>query len=129
MKTLDFIKMINNQRIRFLKTYAISTIIDIVDNEMQQMKTLIANSVEVKNKLTRVEHDSYEEAWKPISELYKNVKEFTAGLSCIFPGTAAVESDFSIIGYEKNDYRSNLTDFSLEGILHCKQFNLLNDNQ
>ena len=66
---------------------------------------------------------------KPISELYKNLKEFTAGLSCIFPGTAAVESDFSIIGYEKNDYRSNLTDFSLEGILHCKQFNLLNDNQ
>jgi hypothetical protein len=46
--------------------------------------------------------------------------------SCIcFSHTATVESDFSIIGWEKDDYRADLTDFSLEGILHCMQFKTL----
>jgi hypothetical protein len=35
------------------------------------------------------------------------------------------ESDVSIIGWEKDDCRTDLTDFSLEGILHCKQFKTL----
>jgi hypothetical protein len=33
-----------------------------------------------------------------------------------------VESDFSLINWEKDDYRAGLTDFSLEGILHSKQY-------
>ena len=40
----------------------------------------------------------------------------------MFPNTASVESDFSLIGVEKTVYRQSLTDFSLEGILHAKQF-------
>lgn len=40
----------------------------------------------------------------------------------IFQNTATVESDFSIIGWEKDVYRTRLTDFSLEVILDCKQF-------
>ena len=40
----------------------------------------------------------------------------------MFPGTATVESDFSLVQYEKNSFRSCLADISLEGILHCKQF-------
>ena len=40
-----------------------------------------------------------------------------------------MESDFSVIGFEKDDYRQSLTNFSLEGILQCKQFDLLNEIQ
>jgi hypothetical protein len=43
----------------------------------------------------------------------------------IFPGTATVESDFSVIGWEKDIYRSARTDFSLEGMLHARQFDSL----
>jgi hypothetical protein len=32
----------------------------------------------------------------------------------VFPNTATVELDFSIIGWEKNDNRVDLTDFSLD---------------
>ena len=38
-----------------------------------------------------------------------------------FFGTSSVESDFSIIRWEKDDNRSGLTDFSLKGILQAKQ--------
>ena len=50
---------------------------------------------------------------------------FFGGLASIFPGTSTVESDLSNIGYEKDDYRTSLTNFSLEAILQCKQYELL----
>jgi len=43
-------------------------------------------------------------------------------MGTVFPGTANVESDFSIVNFEKNDYRTALTDLSVEGIMHSKQF-------
>ncbi len=33
-----------------------------------------------------------------------------------------MESDFSLISWEKDNYRASLTDVSLEGILHSKQY-------
>jgi hypothetical protein len=38
------------------------------------------------------------------------------------PGTSTEETGFSIIGWEKNDFQTSLTNFSLEGILHSKQY-------
>ena len=42
------------------------------------------------------------------------VREFCGSLASVFPNTATVELDFSIIGSEKDMYRKRLTDFSLE---------------
>jgi hypothetical protein len=43
----------------------------------------------------------------------------------MFPDTATVESHFSILGWEKDENRKSLTNLSLEGIIQCKQFELL----
>ena len=43
----------------------------------------------------------------------------------MFANTASVESDFSILGWEMDDHRLSMTDLSLEGILHCKQFDII----
>ena len=43
----------------------------------------------------------------------------------VFPNTTTIESDFSILGWEKDEYRKSLTDLSLDGIIQCKQFELL----
>ena len=51
------------------------------------------------------------------------LKVFCGGLATVFPNTATVESDFSLFGLEKNEYRKSLTDFLLEGVFHSKQFN------
>ena len=42
-------------------------------------------------------------------------------LVAFFPGTATVESDFSLINWEMDEYGSWPTDLSLKGILHSKQ--------
>lgn len=69
---------------------------------------------------------SFDDAWKPCSARYPLLCMFFGGLASVFPGTSTVESDFSVIGFEKDDYRKSLTNFSLEGILQCKQYELLN---
>jgi len=68
---------------------------------------------------------SFDEAWSTIRKKYPLLCMFFGGLASVFPGTSTVESDFSNIGFEKDDYCAALTNFSLEGILQCKQFKLL----
>jgi len=46
-------------------------------------------------------------------------------MASTYPGTSRVESDFSILGVEKNAYRTFLMDLSLDGIMHAKQFSEL----
>lgn len=47
------------------------------------------------------------------------------GRLSMFPNTATVESDFSVIAAKKNVCDQFLTDFSLEEILYAKQFESL----
>jgi hypothetical protein len=42
-------------------------------------------------------------------------------LATVFPGTATVESDFSVLQWEYDEFRLTLTELSLEGIMQCKQ--------
>ena len=56
---------------------------------------------------------------------FQKLKRLCGGFASVFPRTSTVESDFSVIGWEKNEYRTALTDFSLEGILQCKQYEVL----
>ena len=44
-------------------------------------------------------------------------------MATAFPGTSNVESNFSIVKWEKDVMQMSLSDFSLEGILHAKQYN------
>ena len=42
----------------------------------------------------------------------------------VFPGTSQVKSDFFIVTGEKTVFKKALTDLSLEGVLHSKQFDV-----
>ena len=67
----------------------------------------------------------FNDAWEMLSTVGLDLpmlRSFCTGLGTIFPNTATVESDFSVIGIEKSIYKTNLSDFSLESILHAKQF-------
>jgi hypothetical protein len=43
----------------------------------------------------------------------------------LFPNSTSVESDFSVFKWEKDPYRDNLLDLSLEGVFQSKQFEAL----
>ena len=65
---------------------------------------------------------SFEGGWGILGTQFQKLKRLCSGFASVFPGTSTVESDFSVIGWEKNEYQTALTDFSLEGILQCKQY-------
>ena len=70
--------------------------------------------------------NNFNEKWFSIGkESFPYLKEFCGNMSTIFPNTSTVESDFSLINYEKNQYRTSMTDLILEGILQAKQHYIL----
>ena len=46
-------------------------------------------------------------------------------MATIIPGTLAIESDFALLEYIKNNYKNNVHKISIEGMLHSKQYNIL----
>ena len=67
----------------------------------------------------------FEKGWALCNGRFEKLKLFAGGLASMFPNTATVEADFSLIGVEKPSNRTSLADFSLEGVLHAKQLNKL----
>ncbi|CAK9862296.1 unnamed protein product [Sphagnum jensenii] len=56
---------------------------------------------------------------------FPNLMEFCGVLATIFPGTSTVKSDFSILRWEKDNFRKSLSDFGLEGVMQSKQWTFL----
>jgi hypothetical protein len=67
-------------------------------------------------------HTPFCEAWASLDPKFHPHRGFCGALATVFPGTASVEADSSVIKWEKDEYRTSLADISLEGILHAKQF-------
>ena len=100
--------------------------IDLLDQEFQALLTAYESEDALKNTLKDCdEATGFEQGWACTGGRFPVLREFCGGLATVFPGTATVESDFSIVKYTKNNFRSHLTDFSLEGILHAKQYRQL----
>jgi hypothetical protein len=59
------------------------------------------------------------EGWGPNRTRFNKLCTFAGGIAFFYPGSARVESD-SVIGWEKDEYRTSLMDLSLEGIMHTK---------
>jgi hypothetical protein len=71
------------------------------------------------------EDSDFGKAWRPLGNRFPYMLRFVASLANVMPGTTTVEANFSIINYEKDDHRSTLTSFFLEGILHSRQLEKL----
>lgn len=67
----------------------------------------------------------FNHAWDQVGARFTNLRSFCAGLAVVFPNQACVEADFSILKWEKDEFRQNLLDLSLEGIFQTKQFSTL----
>ena len=73
----------------------------------------------------KVDNLSFETAWAIVDGRFDILRDFSGGIATVFANTASVESDFSILGWEKDVFRLSITDLSLEGILQCKQYEML----
>ena len=96
---------------------------DKIEQDFQELKLAYQIKESLKNVLDQCDHmTTFHQGWDFVQACFKQLEHFCGGLATVFPGTANVESDFSILKWEKDDGRTALTDFLLEGIMHAKQY-------
>jgi hypothetical protein len=96
-----------------------------IDKVEQQFKALLhayRSGEEFKKYLEDcTDTTGFKDGWSLTGCRFTQLRDFCGGLATVFPGTATVASDFSIVKYVKNDFRTSLTDFSLEVIFHASK--------
>lgn len=101
--------------------------IDGIEREHRELVLAYRNEPALKSAIDayaiQVDIKSFETAWTVMKGRFEILRDFCGGIAALFPNTASVESDFSVLGWEKNEYKSMMTDLAVEGVLHCKQYN------
>lgn len=120
-----FAELITLHRNRLVVSFSPQKI-EKMEDEFRSLKFAYCRDNQVKAALDECPAEAtFEQAWKKIKERFPSLHEFTGGLATVFPGTATVESDFSVLKWSKDEFCSALTDFALEGVLHAKQYSRL----
>jgi hypothetical protein len=68
---------------------------------------------------------AFREEWERAGQRLPWLRQFCPDIPTVFLGTSAVESDFCVLNWQYDEFRSSLTYFSLEGIMLCKHFKKL----
>jgi hypothetical protein len=102
--------------------------LDVLEQEFRSFKSALHNEPILSTKVSKATPmDGFNQSWASLQVRFPKLIEFCGGLATVFPGTSTVESDFSVLNWEFNEFRKSLTDFSLEGIMQSKQFWMLNE--
>ena len=67
---------------------------------------------------------SFNDAWDCIPRM-KLLRSFCGGIAAAFPNTTSVESDFSILKWELDAFRTSLQHLALDGIMQARQRSML----
>ena len=109
----------------YLKYVWTEELIDKLELQHRQLLVAYQHESSLKSALNECDgNTSFEYGWSIIkgASRFDILMDFCGGIATIFPNTATVESEFSMLSWEKDEYRKSLTDLSLEGIMQCKQF-------
>jgi hypothetical protein len=118
-----FISEVVDQYRGHLAKHWSADLIDKAKSEHCELFAIYAREPNVKAALDK--HDEktfFNEAWDCLKGRFMQLRQLCGGLATSFPNMTSVESDFSIVKWEKNDSRNSLTSLSLACIMHAKQF-------
>jgi hypothetical protein len=65
---------------------------------------------------------SFKDGYSLLGARFPNLMEHCGVVTTLFPKTSIVESDFSILCWEKDLFRKRLSNFGLEGVMQAKKF-------
>lgn len=130
--SLEFIHLLSNQetRLRQVGMFNKEALDHLIIHEFDTLVRTVAREPTLEHTLQKAGSNAsgyfnFSKAWSTIYRRFPHSYKIACGLASVLPNTATVEADFSMINYERDWYRSALTSFSLEGILHAKQFDNL----
>ena len=70
----------------------------------------------------------FNEAWADIDSggrHFVQLRAFAGQLATAFHNTTSVEADFNILKWEKDEFRTSMSNLSVEGIFQAKQFDVI----
>lgn len=122
MRPLEFVDIVVKFRPRLQKLFD-DQHIDEVETEHRNLHIKYNREETFRRVLDSLDDSlGFSEAWSPLRAEFPKLCSFAGGIATVYPGTTRVESDFSIMGWEKDEFRASLLDVSLEGIMQSKQF-------
>ena len=126
LRSHEFNEIVVQQSRRYLSIYNEKDL-EMLQEEHRNLLTAYRSEEVLKKSIVDSKNSmSFSDGWKCIgSGRFTKLKGFCGGLATVFLGMSTVESDFSIVNFEKTEYRSALMDLSLEGILHSKQYTII----
>ena len=126
----DFICSLEQQRIRLKQKFS-DVEVEKIDDQFRKLRFGFTEQNEFAQMLQNASAgsavQSFEQCWSPLGREFEDLQRFCGAIASVMPGTSSVESDFSLINWTKDPFSQSLTDFSLESILHCKQYQKLRD--
>ncbi len=121
MRSDVFISEVVDQYRGHLAKHWSADLIDKVESEHRELLVVYAREPNVKAALDKHNNKTFfNKAWDCSKGHFMQLRQPCGGLATEFPNTTSVESDFSIIKWEKNDSCSSLTSLSFTGIMHVK---------
>lgn len=126
MRGAEFAAVIIRFKPRLSRNGMSEAAIEQIETEFAELKAAYRSEAPTKAAIDgNDDTTSFADSWKMLPGRFTLLNEFCGGIASVFPNTSRVEADFSTIKREKNPMRSSLSDFSLEGILHAGQFDVL----
>jgi len=126
----EFTCSFQQQRIRLKQKFS-DVEVEKIDEQFRKLRIAVREQSGFSQMLQNAEAhsaiQSFEQCWNPLGNEFEDLRRFCGAIASVMPGTSSVESDFSLINWTKDPSSRNLTDFSLESILHCKQYRKLRD--
>ncbi|KAH9263831.1 hypothetical protein BASA83_012759 [Batrachochytrium salamandrivorans] len=118
-----FIKNILDPYRNHVAKHWIQGMIDLIEIQHRELIVVYGREPDVKATLDSHDEKTYfNDAWDCLRGRFLHLRQFCGGLATVFPNTTSVESDFSIVTWEKDHSRMSLTSLPLAGIMHAKQF-------
>lgn len=109
-----------------LRWFWIEEFIINIKYQYNKFVLIYQNEFILKSTFDKCDHDIFFEiTWEIIKRWFDTLWDFYEGIVTIFVNMISIKSDFSILSWKKNEYRISLIDISFEGIIQCKQFDLL----
>ena len=104
------------QQLERLRSRWTANDIDQIELEFSRFLAVVRGEEMLRAALENCDNQTtFEQGWSLLGKRFPLLEKFCGGLASVFPGTSSVESDFSVVKWEKDDNRIALTDFSLEG--------------
>ena len=128
MSTAEFGNQIVDVHLQQLRESWTEEDIAKIEKEHRQLRKAYRDEPAVKSAIDQYEATaimSFDTGWETVKGRFDVLRDFCGGIATVFANTASVESDFSVLGWEKDAFRLSITDLSLEGIMQCKQFRSL----